>query len=127
MIALWWLVSLALVVLSALLLAAGFQGKEGVLRIGQPREAEGEEPARPEPLQSASTQGEDASGQPSGQPPDGQPGQPGEAQGQGLPGARPQGLPQDWETQPRRMNLPNVAVGAAGVVVGLGAILIFAI
>lgn len=111
MIALWWLVSLALVALSALLLVAGLQGKEGVLRIGQP----------------AGTPPEDASGQPSGQLLDGQSGPPGDAEGQGPPGSRAQGSPQDLETQPRRMNLPNVAIGAAGVVAGLGAILIFAI
>ncbi len=127
MIALWWLISLALVVLSALLLAAGFQGKEGVLRIGQPREAEGEEPARPEPVQPADTQSGDASGQPSGQSLYEQPGPPGDAEGQGLPGAGPQGPPQERETQPRRMNLANVVTGAAGVIVGLGAILIFGI
>ena len=127
MIVLWWLVSLALVVLSALLLAAGWQGKEGVLRIGQRREADVEEATPPEPVQPSGAQSADASGQPSGQLLDGQTGQPGDAEGQGLPGARPPGMPQDWETQPRRMNLPNVVTGAAGVAVGLAAILIFAI
>lgn len=32
---LWWLVSVVLVVLSCILLAAGIQGKQGTLRIGQ--------------------------------------------------------------------------------------------
>jgi hypothetical protein len=101
-IVLWWLVSLALVALSALLLVAGFQGKEGVLRIGQPRDAEREDSARPQPVQPAGTQPEDASGQPSGLSADEQRG------------------------QPRPINLPNVAIGAAGVVVGLAALIIFA-
>ncbi|MDM7999505.1 MAG: hypothetical protein QUS33_05755 [Dehalococcoidia bacterium] len=32
---LWWLVSIILVVLSCMLLAAGIQGKQGMLRIGR--------------------------------------------------------------------------------------------
>ena len=46
---LWWLVGIVLIVLSFLLLAAGFQGREGILRIGKVTEAESEEgvPQRP--------------------------------------------------------------------------------
>jgi hypothetical protein len=101
MIVLWWLVSTALVAASVVLIVAGFQGKEGVLRIGQLRDAEREE----------------ASGVPAGPPPDAQPE---DASGQ------PSGPFAD-EHGSRPINLPNVAIGAAGVAVGLAALIIFAI
>jgi hypothetical protein len=112
MIVLWWLVSMALVVLSVVLLVAGFQGKEGVLRIGQPRDAERIEASGVPSGPSVDAQPEDASGQPSGLFADEQRGQPGIAEG---------------EQPPRPINLPNVAIGTAGVVVGLAALIIFAI
>ncbi len=106
MVVLWWLVSLALTGLSAALLVAGIQGKEGVLRIGQSHDAPGPDP----------------SGQASGQPGDEidqtVPGLPGAEASEGTEGPSP---------EPRQMNLTNVAIGAAGVVVGLAALVIFAI
>ncbi len=98
MTALWWLVSLALVVSSALLLVAGIQGKEGEWRIGAARRSDRE----------------DASGQES-EPPQEPPGPP---EAGGLPGAAP---------EKRRINLPNVAIGAIGLAVGLAALVLFAI
>ena len=121
MIVLWWLVSVALVVLSTLLLFAGIRGKEGVLRIGLPSEP----------------QRSDASGQPSGQaeaaPAEAAPGRPGEADNQTAStppidqrGQGPEGSAAR-EPESRRMNIANVAIGAAGLVVGLAALIIFAI
>ena len=126
MIVLWWLVSVALVVLSTLLLFAGILGKEGVLRIGLPSEP----------------QRADASGQPSGQAgeapaeaalAEAAPAQPGEADNQAtstLPIEQSAQGPEGSaarEPEIRRMNIANVAIGAAGVVVGLAALIIFAI
>lgn len=111
---LWWLVSLALVALSALLMAAGVQGKEGVLRIGQPPDA----------------RGPDASGRPAGtesEPASGQPERANAWEARGLPDASPAEEEPESGPPPGRMNLANVAIGAAGIAVGLAAIVIFAI
>ncbi len=140
---LWWLVGLALVVLSALLLAAGVQGKEGVLRIGQPHD-----PRSPDvPVQPAGMTGGQASGQPTATngPASGQPGSPapteaqamagpaeapelaGSKEARGVPDSAPPAQEAPGLVPPARMNLANVAIGAAGIVVGLAAIIIFAI
>lgn len=102
MIVLWWLVGIALVVLSSLLLFAGIKGKEGVIRIGLPPER----------------QSEDVSGQPSGQP--------GEAPAEAMQ-RQPGEAPAEAAPADQRFNLPDLAIGAAGLAVGVAALIIFAI
>jgi len=73
---LWWLVGAVLVVLSFLLLVAGLQGREGILRIGKVSTAEVDEVSN---------------------------------------------------TQPRPVHAANVAVGIVGILVGIAAVLVFAV
>ncbi len=119
MIILWWLACIALVVLSALLLVAGIQGKEGVIRIG--------------PL--PERHGRDASGHASGQlwdpPGDEAAGRPAEAGGRAAPtppvDLEAPGQEEPGPALPRRVNKPNVLLGAVGIAVGVAALAVFAL
>jgi len=73
---LWWLAGAVLIVLSFLLLVAGLQGREGILRIGKATAAEDEEAPK---------------------------------------------------AHLRSVNAPNVVLALVGILVGLAAILIFAV